>query len=69
MTQSITDNRETNKIQDLNKKIILVTNSQRPYIQKLLMKLSERNPENAESICDYILSEQISFNIKESTKE
>ncbi|HEX2406850.1 MAG TPA: hypothetical protein VHJ38_06540 [Nitrososphaeraceae archaeon] len=69
MTQSITDNRETNKIQDLNKKIILVTNSQRPYIQKILMKLSERNPENAESICDYILSEQISFNIKESTKE
>ena len=69
MTQSITDNRETNKMQDLNKKIILVTNSQRPYIQKILMKLSERNPENAESICDYILSEQISFNIKESTKE
>jgi hypothetical protein len=69
VTQSITDNRETNKIQDLNKKIILVTNSQRPYIQKILMKLSERNPENAESICDYILSKQISFNIKESTKE
>lgn len=59
MTQSITDNRETNKMQDLNKKIILVTNSQRPYIQKILMKLSERNPENAESICDYILSDQI----------
>ena len=56
-------------MQDLNKKIILVANSQRPYIQKILMKLSERNPENAESICDYILSEQISFNIKESTKE
>jgi hypothetical protein len=69
VTQSITDNRETSKMQDLNKKIILVTNSQRPYIQKILMKLSERNPENAESICDYILSDQISFNIKESTKE
>lgn len=33
------------------------------------MKLYEQNSENAESICDYILSEQVSFNIKESTKE
>ena len=57
------------KVQDLNKKIILITTAQRPYIQKILMKLSESNPKNAESICDYILSEQISFNIKESTKE
>jgi hypothetical protein len=70
--QSITigNSRETiDKIQDLNKKIILITKTQRPHIQKILMKLSERNPENAEAICDYILSEQISFNIKESTKE
>ena len=44
-------------MQDLNKKIILVTNSERPYIQKILMKLSERNPENTELICDSILSE------------
>ena len=52
-----------------NKKIILITNAQRPYIQKILIKLSEVNPENARLICDYILSEQISFNIKESIKE
>jgi integrase len=56
-------------VEELNKKIVIITNSQRPYIQKILLKLSERNPINAESICDYILSEQVSFNIKESTKE
>jgi hypothetical protein len=60
---------ESNKIYDLNKKIILITSSQRHYIQKILMKLYEQNSENAESICNYILSEQVSFNIKESTKE
>jgi len=45
-----------NKFQDLNKKIILITNAQRPYIQKILLKLSEVSPENARLICDYILS-------------
>jgi hypothetical protein len=69
-SNNINDIREINtKTQDLNQKVILITNAQRPYIQKILMKLSELNPENAESICNYILSEQISFNIKESTKE
>jgi hypothetical protein len=47
----------TDKKQDLNKNIILLTNALRPYIQKILMKLSERNPENAEYICNYIISE------------
>jgi hypothetical protein len=28
-----------NKIQELDKKVILITNSQRPSIQKILMKL------------------------------
>ena len=41
----------------------------RPYIQKILMKLSERNPENVEYICNYIISYlNKSTNIKESTK-
>jgi hypothetical protein len=41
----------------------------RPYIQKILMKLSERNPENVEYICNYIISYlNKSINIKESTK-
>ncbi len=80
MAQQITkttDKKEksTNQIQiqiqkdELNQKIIRLTSSQRPYIQKILLKLSEVNPENATLICDYVLSEQISFNIKESTKE
>lgn len=34
-----------------------------------MTQLSQQNPENTEYICDYILSEQVSFNIKESTKE
>ena len=59
MVQITQDRLEFNKIQALNKKVILITNSQRPYIQKILMKLSERNPENAGAICDYILSEQV----------
>ena len=55
----VVNNNNNNKFQDLSKKIILITNAQRPYIQKILIKLSEVTPENAESICEYILSEQI----------
>ena len=68
-TQITTDKEKINNVEELNKKIVLITTFQRPYIQKILPELSERNPVNAEAICDYILSEQISFNIKESTKE
>ncbi|MGZ8854409.1 MAG: hypothetical protein ACXW07_00565 [Nitrososphaeraceae archaeon] len=40
---------------------------QRPYIRTILNKLAEVN--NAKSIYGYIINEQNTFNIKESTKE
>jgi len=60
----------TNQIQnEFNTKIIQLTSTQRPHIQKILSKIFETNPENARLIYDYILSEQVSFNIKISTRE
>ena len=52
----------------LEKKIESITKSCKPFIRKLLKDLSNNNPENANVICDYILAEQIEFNIKDSTK-
>jgi hypothetical protein len=43
--QRILEKRQTNNVQELNKKIVLITNSQRFYIQKILLKLSDRDPE------------------------
>ncbi|MGZ5511034.1 MAG: hypothetical protein ACXWFC_11275, partial [Nitrososphaeraceae archaeon] len=42
---------------------------QRPYIRTILNKLIETSQDNANLICDYIINEQNTFNIKESTKE
>ncbi|MGN6709182.1 MAG: hypothetical protein ACTHKF_07535, partial [Candidatus Nitrosocosmicus sp.] len=48
----------------------LITKSlSRPYFNSALKKLAKDNPNNAQLICDYILTEQTEFNIKESTKE
>ena len=46
-----------------------VTTYQRPYFITILNKLSETSYNNANLICDYIINEQNTFNIKESTKE
>jgi len=46
-----------------------ITVYQRPYIRTILNKLSETSQDNANLICDYIINEQNTFNIKESTKE
>ena len=55
---------------ELEKDIDLITKSlSRPYFNSALKKLSRENPNNARLICDYILTEQTEFNIKESTKE
>jgi hypothetical protein len=55
---------------DLEKDIDLITKSlSRPYFNSALKKLARENPNNAQLICDYILTEQTEFNIKESTKE
>ena len=41
----------------------------KPYYRQALLKLAEVNPDNADVICDYIITEQTEINIKESTKE
>ncbi|MGN6560300.1 MAG: hypothetical protein ACTHJ2_07220 [Candidatus Nitrosocosmicus sp.] len=55
---------------ELANDIDLITKSlSRPYFNSALKKLAKDNPNNAQLICDYILTEQTEFNIKESTKE
>lgn len=41
----------------------------RPYFRSILKKLQESNRENADILCKHILTEQVEFNIKNSTKE
>ncbi|MGN6560350.1 MAG: hypothetical protein ACTHJ2_07480, partial [Candidatus Nitrosocosmicus sp.] len=55
---------------ELANDIDLITKSlSRPYFNSALKKLAKDNPNNAQIICDYIITEQTEFNIKESTKE
>ena len=46
-----------------------ITLYQRTYIRTIFNKLAELNKDNAKSIYEYIVNEQNTFNIKESTKE
>ena len=39
------------------------------YFNNILKKLAKENPENAQTICDYIVAEETEINIKNSTKE
>jgi len=64
------DNTVNNYDMELEKDIDLITKSlSRPYFNSALKKLARENPNNARIICEYILTEQTEFNIKESTKE
>jgi hypothetical protein len=55
---------------ELENDIDLITKSlSRPYFNTAIKKLARENPNNAQLICDYILTEQTGFNIKDSTKE
>src|SRR5690242_7951998 len=55
---------------ELANDIDLITKSlSRPYFNSALKKLAKDNPNNAQIICDYIITEQTEFNINESTKE
>jgi integrase len=58
---------KNNTIQ-LEKKIDLVTKYCKPFTNKILKDLSIKNFENANIICDYIIAEQIEFDIKPTTK-
>lgn len=40
----------------------------KPYFRKILIKLQQSHPENANIICKYIIAEQAEINIKNSTK-
>jgi integrase len=54
----------------LEKKIDAITQyNSKPYFRTALKKLALVNPDNANTICDYIFAEQVEMNIKESTKE
>ena len=50
------------------KKLSGITTYQIPYIRTILNALGETS-KNANSVWDYIINEQNTFNIKESTKE
>ena len=39
------------------------------YFRNILKKLWENNQENVDTICKHILTQQVEFNIKNSTKE
>jgi hypothetical protein len=54
----------------LKKKIDIINKSlPRAYYKNILVKLADKNTENANTICDYIIAEQTEINIKNSTKE
>jgi hypothetical protein len=64
------DNAVSNNDKELENDIDLITKSlSRPYFNSALKKLARENPNNAQLICNYILTEQTEFNIKESTTE
>jgi integrase len=65
-----TKSNEKNGYYHLEKKIDVITKSlARAYYKNILIKLADRNTENANTICDYIIAEQTEINIKNSTKE
>jgi integrase len=67
---SQTESKKNNICYNLEKKIDVITKSlSREYYKNILIKLANRNTENANTICDYIIAEQTEINIKNSTKE
>ena len=69
LQESHTESIEKNSY-SLEKKIGIITKSlSRSYYKNILIELADRNIENANIICDYIIAEQTEINIKNSTKE
>jgi site-specific recombinase XerD len=61
---------EEYEIAVLHQKIDSITKTcSKLYFNKILTRLVEENPENANIICDYIIAEETELNIKNSTKE
>ena len=67
-TKATTTITTKNNTIELEKKIDLVTIYCKPFTNKILKDLSIKNFENANIICDYIIAEQIEFDIKPTTK-
>jgi hypothetical protein len=54
----------------LYRKINFITKTcSKLYFNKILKKLAEKNSENVNIICEYIIAEETELNIKNSTKE
>jgi hypothetical protein len=64
------DLRNRKKREQSIKKLYSITKScSKPYFNKILIDLFNHNTENANAICDYLISEETEINIKNSTKE
>lgn len=66
---SQTESKEKNSY-SLEKKIdVIIKSLSRAYYKNILIKLADRNTENANTIYDYIIAEQTEINIKNSIKK
>jgi hypothetical protein len=52
-----------------NKIDAITKNCSKNYFRKALYRLAKKSPINAVTICDYLISEEMELNIKQSTKE
>jgi hypothetical protein len=60
---------QENEIETLEEKIHLITKYQKPYIANSLIRMAKKGASNVKVICEYIIAEQNTINIRESTKE
>ena len=71
--QQISNQEEEEKEKETNllyRKINFITKDcSKLYFNKILKKLVEKNSDNANIICEYIIAEETELNIKNSTKE
>ena len=66
---SQTESKEKNSY-SLEKKIdVIIKSLSSAYYKNILIKLADRNTENANTIYDYIIAEQTEINIKNSIKK
>src|SRR5215212_4492921 len=65
---NVNNNSIITKNDQIELKIDSITKSCKRFIKNLLTDLLNKNPQNANIICDYISAEQVEFNIKDSTK-
>jgi len=69
LTSSVDDViKSENKISDLEKRIELLTSDILPYYNSIFKELCNANAQNAEILCDFIMTEYNNQNIKTNTK-